>query len=109
MTRPVAPLFEYVVYEDYISEFLCINKDKVELECNGKCYLMQRLSEQNKEKGQNLPKIVLEEYPIGFVTLFYFETSIKNSLLTVFPSRYRNHYKYLSDLSSFHPPSQKLI
>ena len=69
MLRPVAPMLEYVVYEDYIAEFLCINKEKTELNCNGKCYLMQRLAEQDEQKKQNLPKILLEEYPIGFVQL----------------------------------------
>ena len=70
MTRPVIPLVEYIIYEDYITEFLCINKENVALECNGKCYLMQRLSEQNEEKRQNLPKISIEEYPIGFVKIY---------------------------------------
>lgn len=69
MLRPVLPLFEYLIEQDYIAEFLCINKENVALECNGKCYLMQRIQEQQQEKGHNLPRIAMEEYPVGFVTL----------------------------------------
>nr|WP_299387046.1 hypothetical protein [Allomuricauda sp.] len=105
MARPVLPLAEYIIYEDYIAEFLCINKEKVELQCNGKCYLMQRLSEQNEEKKQNLPKIAMEEYPIGFVELICcsplteFCTPFKNTY------SYNGIYSYLYCTSLFHPPN----
>ncbi|OWW25043.1 hypothetical protein B4Q04_10870 [Zobellia sp. OII3] len=50
MVRPVFPILEFVVNQDYIAEFLCINTDKPELECNGKCYLMQMIKAQESEK-----------------------------------------------------------
>ncbi len=106
MTRPVIPLAEYIIYEDYIAEFLCVNKDKTELQCNGKCYLMQRLSEQNEEKKQNLPKILLEEYPIGFVYLASLSTKKQNPISNQKHFCYHNHYTYLFTSYSFHPPSQ---
>ncbi|MEM9364136.1 MAG: hypothetical protein AAGA43_15955 [Bacteroidota bacterium] len=105
MMRPILPLMEYVIYEDYIVEFLCINKDKVELQCNGKCYLMQMLQEQNDDKKQNLPKIAMEEYPIGFVQLPAFISEMV--LLTDSEQRfhYVNPYSYIFIAKSFHPPS----
>lgn len=105
MLRPVFPLFEYIVDQDYIAEFLCINKDKVEMQCNGKCYLMQRLNEQNEEKKQNLPKIAMEEYPIGFINVLAIpkqKTGITRSTSVL---HYSNNYSYLFSDSSFHPPS----
>lgn len=104
MARPVLPLAEYIIYEDYIAEFLCINKDKVELQCNGKCYLMQRLSEQKEEKKQNLPKIAMEEYPIGFVEL---QGQITSSSWQAVPENqfeYVNTYTFLYSTFNFHPP-----
>ncbi|WP_422857927.1 hypothetical protein ACOKFD_10730 [Flagellimonas sp. S174] len=105
MTRPVLPLMEYIIYEDYIAEFLCINKDRKELQCNGKCYLMQMLNEQNEDKKQNLPKIVLEEYPIGFVNLQKVSPPqnclFSNSRVFI----YFNPYSFLFTSGSFHPPS----
>ncbi|MFC4220915.1 hypothetical protein [Flagellimonas marina] len=105
MARPVAPLLEYIIYEDYISEFLCINKDNTELQCNGKCYLMQRISEQNEQKKQNLPRIVLEEYPIGFVEIFDLDS--EDIFCDQLPNgfHYINTYAYLYCALNFHPPS----
>ena len=104
MFRPVGPLFEYIINENYIAEFLCINKANKELHCNGKCYLMQRLSEQNEEKKQHLPRIALEEYPIGFVELLQM-----NLWDTTIPQRnavgYIESYSYLYSRSNFHPPT----
>ncbi|WP_350286461.1 hypothetical protein [uncultured Croceitalea sp.] len=99
------PLVEYVVYEDYIAEFLCINKSNTELECNGKCYLMQRISEQHNEKKQSLPKIALEEYPIGFVELYFFSLKAKRNGSNLVESSYVNLYSYTFTLNTFHPPS----
>ncbi|WP_435623730.1 hypothetical protein [Flagellimonas sp.] len=105
MARPILPLMEYVVYEDYIAEFLCINKDNKELECHGKCYLMQRIQEQNDEKQENLPKIVMEEYPIGFVQLLNFSSSTIPTINPCASFNYVNPYSYLFVSESFHPPS----
>ncbi len=105
MAKPILPLAEYIIYEDYIAEFLCINKDKIELQCNGKCYLMQRLSEQNEEKKQNLPKITLEEYPIGFVELMHCNSKEALQLESLSDFDYANSYTFLFFSSSFHPPN----
>lgn len=53
--KPVLPVLEYVVFYDYIKNELCINKDKPELECNGRCHLKKEIakaadSENSKEK-----------------------------------------------------------
>lgn len=105
MLRPVGPLLEYVFYEDYIAEFLCVNKEKTALNCNGKCYLMQRLADQNEEKKQNLPKIVIEEYPIGFVELLDISLeATKISRISSF-NNYTNIYSFLFSYSNFRPPA----
>ena len=105
MLRPVLPLFEYVVNQDYIAEFLCINKEKTELDCQGKCYLMQRLNEQKEEKNRNLPRIVLEEYPIGFVRLTSVDLIQEAPVFSTLGCLYRSNYNYLFSDDSFHPPN----
>ena len=37
--------------QEFIAKNLCENIDKPELECNGKCYLMKKLKEDEKQKG----------------------------------------------------------
>ena len=105
MTRPILPLMEYVIYEDYIAEFLCVNKENVELQCNGKCYLMQMLQEQNDDKKQNLPKIAMEEYPIGFVKLPTLTPEIIFQINSEQGFSYMNPYSFIFSSKSFHPPS----
>lgn len=104
MLKPVFPVFEYVVNQDYIAEYLCVNKDKPMLDCNGKCYLAKMLQEEQNEKKQNLPAIDLKEYPIGFVEILLFDfkeqTTTKNTLPHFIPSGPRQFVN-----SIFHPPN----
>ncbi len=106
MVRPVGPLFEYILFEDYIAEFLCINKDNVALECKGKCYLMQKLAQQNEDKKQNLPGIALEDYPIGFVHILFLKPRLKQYVKYEEEHSYLNNYSYLFSDFFFHPPSK---
>ncbi|MEM1339718.1 MAG: hypothetical protein AAF634_06820 [Bacteroidota bacterium] len=105
MFRPVAPLLEYVVHEDYIAEFLCVNKENAALNCKGKCYLVQQLAEQREEKKQNLPRIAMEEYPIGFVVLMKIQPQNELSVTKKKQNHYSNNYGYLFTASSFRPPN----
>ncbi len=109
MLRPVMPLANYLINQDYIAEFLCINKDKPELECNGKCYLAKQLKEVSEEKEKNLPSIQMEEYPIGIIdfTVFLSEKPFIEFLKC--NSHYFNNYKssYLNQV--FHPPNPLVL
>ncbi|MFT0714709.1 hypothetical protein [Flagellimonas lutimaris] len=53
LVKPLWPIMEYVANYEYISEVLCKNKNKPELQCNGKCYLAQQLEEQQKDSDRN--------------------------------------------------------
>lgn len=46
--RPLLPYFDYIINRDYIIENLCIEKDKPENTCNGKCYLHEQLNKQSE-------------------------------------------------------------
>ncbi len=106
MTRPIIPLVDYLVNQDFIAEFLCINKEKVELNCKGKCYLMQQLQKQQDEKRANLPRIAMEDYPIGFASLLYFQKEEKETRIDLRTlNSYKNHYDFLYSYQSFHPPA----
>ena len=58
----ISPLVYYISNQDYISQNLCDNRDQDSLECHGKCYLNEQLSETTKKSDQeNI--IELEKYP----------------------------------------------
>ena len=64
--RPLFPFLEYSVNYEYISEVLCINKEKPMSTCNGKCYLNQQLKEvrESDKQNKNIPTIKLERIPM---------------------------------------------
>lgn len=104
MLKPVMPVFEYVINQDYIAEYLCINKDKPEMDCNGKCYLMQKIQKENEEKKQNLPAINLKDYPIGFVNII--SCHFKSPEITKIETfDYLNLYNKSFFTPVFHPPN----
>ncbi|MCH2192587.1 hypothetical protein [Kordia sp.] len=105
MLRPVMPLAYYVINQDYIADFLCINKDKPELECNGKCYLAEQLKKASEEKEKNLPAIQMEEYPIGSIDFSFFLSEKPYIKSTTNNIGYCNHYKFAYLSRVFHPPS----
>jgi len=56
----------YHANKEYIARVLCVNRDKPELHCDGKCYLAQRLKTQQEkqdkrttERVQNMPEFQL--------------------------------------------------
>ena len=73
LLRPIHPLVEYYANQDFFANVLCINKDKPEMACNGKCILMQKLKRVSAAATDPSPddtppqKINLTEYPIGFI------------------------------------------
>ena len=103
MLKPIAPFVEYAINYDYISKVLCINTDKPELSCNGKCQLMQKLEEQQEKDYQSL-RIQMDEYPIGFVkSIDIKQNNFSDDLLKV-NHFYKNQYTYLNAYNVFHPP-----
>ncbi|PKB43079.1 hypothetical protein AX016_1262 [Cellulophaga sp. RHA19] len=63
--KPIFPFMEYVVNYDYISKVLCINQDKPELECNGKCALMKSIEKSTQEE-HNEQGVVKSEFQLLF-------------------------------------------
>lgn len=56
----------YLVQYNYYAEVLCENQDKPEMECNGKCALMQELDmadDGNQPQAPSLPKLKVTETP----------------------------------------------
>ena len=104
MLRPIAPLVEYVINYDYISKVLCINKDKPELRCNGKCQLMKKLQQQEEDDFNSL-QVNMKEYPVGFVNILNFNQNkiIPTDKLKIFSSK--NNYFYVYNSEVFHPPT----
>jgi hypothetical protein len=75
MVRPVLPYVEYELNKDYIKEFLCINRDKPRLKCDGKCHLTQELRKAQSDvtdtqESNEVPSINLKDYPVAINDTF---------------------------------------
>ena len=108
-SKPIIPVFEYIVNYDFIVKELCENKEKPELACNGKCHLMKELAKANdsdkplstdkKEANkQPIEVLFLEKFPVDFQLFTYREEKKINSF-------YSNLYQNTTTFSTFHPPT----
>lgn len=105
LCRPIAPLLEYYGNQEYFAKVLCINQDKPELQCNGQCILMQKLKKISPESSSTipLPKISMEDYPIGFV--YALDHTCSPQLLFDFSFTEFKLAAYLIDAQPpYHPP-----
>lgn len=104
--KPVFPVFKYVAFYDYIVKELCVNKNKPELQCNGKCYLIKELSKTSESEKTNRDSKKTEIYELNIlfcqnidcIYLCFF--TVKEKLNTT----YKNSYTFLSTKFHFRPP-----
>jgi len=50
--QPVVPFLEYYTFKTYIIKNLCVNRDKPDSCCQGKCYLQKQLKEASPDDMQ---------------------------------------------------------
>lgn len=94
--KPVLPVLEYIVFYDYIKTELCENKDKVELQCNGKCHLAKELAKaSDTQKDNKDKKLISVETTLvycqdidAFLTLLTVFCSSQNKVNTYYQSLY---------------------
>lgn len=60
----VAPilLLDYELRKDYIIKNYCINKNKPELHCDGKCYLAKRIQQANQQDEQQATQQFIDKF-----------------------------------------------
>jgi hypothetical protein len=105
--RPLAPILDYQVNRDFFAEVLCINKSKPELNCNGQCALSQKLKQAFKDETQPVSTpntIKLDDYPIGFISLYKIQIKSDERLSVCYPSVFNEIVVqgYFSEI--FRPP-----
>ncbi len=83
--------------QSYIATTLCVNRDKPEMHCNGKCVLMQRLKavEEERREAQERPLRIIEKLELShfivealslldFPTFYIYSETIVQSESTVY-------------------------
>lgn len=98
----------YELNKNYVADVLCINKDKPELHCNGKCYLNKQLkkadnTESNKDQPPVSKKIEITEFLVN--NLWSYNTQHVVGTTNILAGYYTAPISYLFVQPIFHPPS----
>lgn len=109
LLKPVFPVLEYFVNYDYIVTELCENKEKPELECNGKCHLAKELASASNPESTDASdkKVVAQQYELVYfqeiqsVVFNFLETNLNLGVTNC----YSDNYFHLGSSSTFHPPT----
>ncbi len=106
--KPIAPVLDYIINYDYISNELCQNKETPVLGCDGKCYLMSQLAKSSEdEKPISGQKNIVKDVEVLFfqeIKYVFFQKPFLNTNHSI-NSNYSNLYSYLSNFTFFHPPA----
>lgn len=95
---------------EYLIDTYCVNKDKPELACNGKCHLSQKLTNatnENASKSSSINNIVECFFPVfnpnqnEHIYSFLEEVNYSNNKI-FYPS---SRYSYLFHFEHFRPPT----
>ncbi len=87
-------LVNYEVQKSYYTNVLCVNQDKPDLKCNGKCHLSKQLAQDDQKESE--PKAPTSES--------FHETT----LITLQDELKCNYFHPVSDQIFFHSFPQKL-
>ena len=97
----------FAVFNDNFTEMYCVNKDKPEMQCNGKCHLMQETKDTiPQQKG-----LILNESLHQQIILFFNSNDnlvTKKEIHSIFKKnnfKYQIHYHYQFLGNIFHPPN----
>jgi len=104
LLKPAIPYIEYLVRKSYIITNFCINKDKPEMGCNGKCHLNEKLYEGNNTEDKTPLPVPQKQWKIPE---FLIATRIINNILPDLSDQeflYINNYSFQFAASVFHPP-----
>ncbi|MGV3585561.1 MAG: hypothetical protein ACO1OF_01060 [Adhaeribacter sp.] len=100
-------VLDYQLNKDYIAEFLCINKSKPELHCEGHCYLQKNLEKAAEPENKSTQLTLKIDFPLflqpGFTCNF---TPTTPSKAFFAPYVVGQTGGYLSAI--FHPPLLQL-
>ncbi|MFD2523064.1 hypothetical protein [Emticicia soli] len=100
---------DYQIRKDFIIKNYCVNKNKPELHCDGKCFLAKKIHEQTEKEEQN----ALQNFIYKLLEVNTFEShsnfdftnvvDIKDFAVNNYPFAAQTTIDFSSSI--FHPPS----
>lgn len=95
----------YQINKKVITELFCINKDKPQLKCDGKCFLAKKLKEADRQTEKQDPFLLSSGFELLFDVpdTFYLMTNCVFDIENSIPPYLTGIYEVDTD-SVFHPP-----
>lgn len=100
MLRPLAPILDYMINYDYIADELCVNRDKPELNCNGRCYLMQALADEASKKKDAEERGSKNNFQLN-ITYFFSDTLDFEFVFMTTASKEKTQDRYKPGFSNY--------
>jgi len=105
---PYMPFIEYKLNKKYIAKVLCVNKDKAQMQCNGKCHLKKQLEKANSTPGHHQQKQSQTAAPLKSDTVVIILYLLKHQYTNVIKYEKKtphiNNYEFEFTSDVFHPP-----
>jgi len=105
-------LVSFKINQDYIAKNLCENRAKPILKCNGKCQLMKKLKQADKDEEKQTPQTIKEKLEllychnqVNFNVSQKFDFVVKKQ--SFFGYKFQDYSSYQSTI--FRPPIFNLI
>jgi hypothetical protein len=110
LLKPAIPYMEYIVRKDFIIENFCINKDKNEMKCNGKCHLKEQVLEETSRSTEKDLPFPPEEDKNEWRDYLISQNPVNRFFLRhiIIKTDYSLDYTFQYIHSIFHPPMQGL-
>lgn len=96
----------YQLNKEYIADVLCINRDKPELQCQGKCFLTDQLKKDNQSDKKGVPATQQQkiDFPSFLICVYQFKfhlPEIQEGMDILMESSF---FSPLRSSGIFHPP-----
>lgn len=102
---PLAICSYYYANKNYVASALCENKDKPQLQCQGKCFLKKQLDRTEKEDKKEKTALKGAETAV-YIPATLFDTAQNSYAITTdYPLFKLHNYTFLLDRTCFHPPA----
>lgn len=96
---------DFKLRQDYIAKVLCINRDKPEMHCNGRCILMQKMKKaQQKEQSPQNQHSKSEILWLHCAGLLQLDFQVNLPVILEHHPFKSDFYSYTLLRSLFHPP-----
>ena len=115
LLQPFSKVWIYVSFkinQDYIAKNLCENRAKPILKCNGKCQLMKKLKQADKDEEKQTPQTIKEKLEllychnqVNFNVSQKFDFEVKKQ--SFFGYKFQDYSSYQATI--FRPPIFNLI